>query len=271
MSRATDPFDTLMDRLATLAVEAVQAPDAAVQVYWLCLASALLQDEPLLRLPLEELLQGALEVRALDAWAQPLASGALVHLLDAADLLVGLDWPRRPRRPFTWDDVVSCRGGAVSVPPAYHPYIADIQEQTCRLWQALRRLYGVWSGAIQQVPEEVVRGAVLFEAGFYFACHEYFEMLWGRTGDAASDFYQGLIQVAVAMRHLESHNVRGAVVLLHNGLGRLRRYPVNYKGLSLGRFVDEVTSLLHLLQTPPHSEQYQFDPTQVPRLLDGME
>jgi predicted metal-dependent hydrolase len=121
------------------------------------------------------------------------------------------------------------------------------------------------------VVEEVARGAVLFDAGFYFACHEYFEMLWGRPGDVASDFYQGLIQVAVAIRHLESHNVRGAIVLLHNGLGRLRRYPTNYKGLTLARFLDEATTLLQRLEVLPHVEQYQFDPTQVPRLLDGME
>ena len=272
MSRGSDPFDTLMDRLATLAVEAVQVPEAAVQAYWLCLASAMLQDEPSSRLSLEGLIQQALRACSVDAWALPLASQALVQLLRAGDLLVGLDGLRLPQhQAVMWDEVVSYRGGVVSVPPAYSPYIAEIQEQTCRLWQTMRRLYGGWSEALQQVPEEVRRGAVLFDAGFYFACHEYFETLWGRTGDVASDFYQGLIQVAVAMRHLESHNVRGAVVLLHSGLARLRRYPANYKGLTLGRFLDEVTSLLHYLQTQPDSQQYQFDPTQVPRLLEDME
>jgi hypothetical protein len=199
-----------MDRLATLAVEAVQVPAAAVQVYWLCLASAMLQHEPSLRLPLEGLIQQALRARSVDDWAHPLAPGALVQLLRAGDLLVGPDWLRLPQQQAVlWDDVVSYCGGVVSIPPAYFPYIAEIQAQTCRLWQAMRRLYGEQSGALPQVPEEVRRGAVLFDAGFYFACHEYFETLWGRTGDVASDFYQGLIQVAVAMHHLESHNVRG--------------------------------------------------------------
>jgi predicted metal-dependent hydrolase len=163
------------------------------------------------------------------------------------------------------------RGHAVRVPPVYQSYVADLQEQTCRLWQAVRRLYGVRSSALQKLPQEVARGTVLFDAGFYFACHEYFETLWGRTGDVASAFYQGLIQVAVAMRHLESHQVRGAITLLHSGLARLRRYPPTYKGLTLGRFREEVAALLHDLQTLPDAARYQFDPSQVPRLLGDME
>jgi predicted metal-dependent hydrolase len=159
----------------------------------------------------------------------------------------------------------------VWVSQVYQSYVADLQEQTCRLWQATRRLYGVRSSALQKLPEEVARGAVLFDAGFYFACHEYFETLWGRTGDVASAFYQGLIQVAVAMRHLESHQVRGAVTLLHNGLERLWGYPPIYKGLTLGRFREEVASLLHNLQTLPDAARYQFDPNQVPRLCVDME
>jgi uncharacterized protein len=268
MSRVDDPFDILMDRLAALAVEAVQVPETAVQAYWLSLISAMLQDDPSFHLPLAGVVQQAILAGSLDEWACPLAPGALMHLLRAEDLLEGIDGPRLPRRlPVTWEQVASFHESAVSVRQVYHPYIADMHEQASRLWQATRCLYGVRSEALQQLPEEMARGVVLFEAGLYFACHEYFETLWGRTGDEASDFYQGLIQVAVAMRHLESHNVHGAVTLLRNGLRRLQRYPANYKGLTLARFLAEVVSLLHHLHTLPHATQYQFDPAQVPRLL----
>jgi hypothetical protein len=268
MSRGDDPFDILMDRLATLVVEAVQVPETAIQAYWLSLISAMLQDDPSSHLPLAGVVQRAMLAGSLDDWARPLAPGALVQLLRAADLLEGVEGLRLPRRlPVTWEQVVSCRASAVSVRQVYRPYIADMQEQAHRLWQAAGGLYGVRSEALQQLPEELARGVVLFEAGLYFACHEYFETLWGRTGDEASDFYQGLIQVAVAMRHLESHNVRGAVTLLHNSMRRLRRYPANYKGLTLARFLAEVGSLLYHLHTLPQATLYQFDPAQVPRLL----
>ena len=272
MRPVSDPFDALMDRLAALAVEAVQVSETAVQAYWLCLASAMLQHDPSSTLPLETLAQQAWLDCSLDEWARPMAPQALLQLLRVGDLLVGQAWPGLPKRqPVTWEAVALSRGRAVWVSQVYQPYVAELQEQTCRLWQATRRLYGIRSSALQKLPEEVARGTVLFDAGFYFACHEYFETLWGRTGDVASAFYQGLIQVAVAMRHLESHQVRGAVTLLRNGLGRLWGYPPTYKGLPLGRFREEVASLLHDLQTLPNAAQYQFDAGRVPRLLDDME
>jgi predicted metal-dependent hydrolase len=272
MSPVSNPFDVLMDRLAALAVEAVQVSATAVQAYWLCLASAMLQHDPSSCLSLETLAQQAWLDGSLDEWMRPVAPQALLQLLRAGDLLVGQEWPRLPKRaPVTWEAMALSRGCAIWVSPVYQPYVADLQEQTCRLWQATRRLYGVRSITLQKVPEEIARGTVLFDAGFYFACHEYFETLWGRTGDVASAFYQGLIQVAVAMRHLESHQVRGAVTLLHNGLGRLRDYPSTYKGLPLGRFREEVAALLHSLQTLPNAARYQFDASQMPRLLDDME
>jgi predicted metal-dependent hydrolase len=163
------------------------------------------------------------------------------------------------------------RGVTVSVLPQYRPYMADIEEQTSRLWQASCRLYGVRPAAWRQVPEEMMRGVVLFDAGLYFACHEYFETLWGRAGDVASDFFQGLIHVAVALRHLESHNVRGASILLDYGQRRLQRYPADYKGLHLGRFLAEVEALQAYVHTLPEPAGYQFDAVQVPRLLDDME
>jgi predicted metal-dependent hydrolase len=272
MSPVSEPFDALMDRLGALAVEAVQVSETAVQAYWLCLASAMLQHDPSFCLPVETLVQQAWLDGSLDEWARPVAPHALVQLLRAGDLLVGEEWPRLPRRqPVTWESLVAYRGHAVWVSQVYQPYMADLQEQTCQLWQATQRLYGVRSSALQKLPQELARGIVLFDAGFYFACHEYFETLWGRTGDVASAFYQGLIQVAVAMRHLESHQVRGAITLLHSGLACLQRYPSTYKGLTLGRFRTQVAALLHDLQTLPDAAQYQFDPNQVPRLLVDME
>jgi predicted metal-dependent hydrolase len=117
------------------------------------------------------------------------------------------------------------------------------------------------------VPEEVGRGVVLYEMGLYFACHEHFETLWGRTQDAASDVYQGIIQVAVAMRHLESHNVRGAVLLLRYGMGRLQRYPAVYKGLQLAAWLERLEALLGYLETLPDPAAYHFEPAQVPCLV----
>jgi len=150
---------------------------------------------------------------------------------------------------------------------AYQPYIEEIREQAERVWQAAGCLYGLCTPALAALPEEVQRGVVLFEAGCYFACHEYFETLWGRTADVASDLYQGIIQIAVAMRHLESHNVRGAIILLRSGMGRLQRYPTVYKGLHLAAWLARLEALLEHLESLPNPAAYQFEARHVPGIL----
>jgi predicted metal-dependent hydrolase len=257
-----------MDRLAGLAVRAVQCPDTAVQVYWLTCVCAAAAAESAAVLTLKALIQQALAASSLDSWARPLAPRALVQLLRQGELLEGSWAGHLPaRQEVTWEALRPWHRAVVQVPQMYQPYMAELCEQADRLWSTARRLYGPRLPELTAWPEEIWRGAVLFDAGFYFACHEYFETLWGRVEDAASDLYQGLIQIAVAMRHLESHNMRGAIILLQYGLGRLQRYPAVYKGLALAPFVEHLTVLLRHLQALPDLTAYQFDAAQVPRLL----
>jgi hypothetical protein len=72
----------------------------------------------------------------------------------------------------------------------------------------------------------------------------------------------------VAMRHLESHNVRGAMILLRYGMGRLQRYPAVYQGLPLAAWLERLEMLLTHLETLPSPTAYQFDPRHVPHILN---
>src|SRR5262245_45565202 len=260
-------YDTLMDSLAALAVEAVCTPVTAVQSYWLILVAQ--QDFSRSSLTLSALLQQAQEETALlmPPWAQPLASQALEYLWRE-----GVWWKTAGSLPLlqvcTGVDVASQSQAVVRWKTTYQPYIDEIRDHACQIWQAKCRLEGARARALTALPEEVRRGVVLFEAGLYFACHEYFEMLWGRTGDAASDLYQGIIQIAVAMRHLESHNVRGAVILLRYGMGRLQRYPAVYQGLPLAAWLERLETLHTHLETLSSPTIYQFDPQHVPHILN---
>ena len=245
-----DAYDALMDSLAALAVEAVCMPVTAVQSYWLILVA----QQAYLRasLTLGALLRQAQEdtVLPMPPWAQPLASQALERLWREG---VWWETPGSLALPqvCTGTDVTSQSQAVVRWKTAYQPYIDEIRDYACHIWQAACWLYGPQTPDLAALPEEVRRGVVLFEAGLYFACHEYFETLWGRTGDAASDLYQGIIQIAVAMRHLESHNVRGAVILLRYGMGRLQRYPAVYQGLPLAAWLERLETLLTYLETLP--------------------
>ena len=263
----TDAYDTLMDSLAALAVQAVCTPVTAVQSYWLVLVAK--QAISGASLTLGDLLQQtqADTVLSMPLWAQPLASQALERLWHEG---VWWETPASLALPQAGTDTESAsqRQAVRCWKTAYQPYIDEIQDYVCRIWQAACCLYGRQTPDLAALPEEVRRGVVLFEAGLYFACHEYFETLWGRTGDAASDLYQGIIQIAVAMRHLESHNVRGAVILLRYGMGRLQRYPAVYQGLPLAAWLERLETLRMHLETLSSPTTYQFDPRHVPRMLN---
>lgn len=62
-----------------------------------------------------------------------------------------------------------------------------------------------------------------FNRGDWFDCHETLEELWVGSEFEIRWFYQGLLQVAVALHHWRNGNYGGAVSLLTSGTNYLRR------------------------------------------------
>jgi hypothetical protein len=86
--------------------------------------------------------------------------------------------------------------------------------------------------------ERLFREAVaLFNGVRYWYAHEAWETLWRAAPDEDRDFYQGLIQIAAGLLHLQRRNRRGARNKLQEGLEKLRRYEPAYHGI----FVSELT------------------------------
>jgi hypothetical protein len=73
----------------------------------------------------------------------------------------------------------------------------------------------------------------LFNAGEWYACHDGFEALWHETAGPMRPVLQGILQIAVAHLHLERGNLRGATILLGEGLGRLQGCGDQALGLEL--------------------------------------
>ncbi len=88
----------------------------------------------------------------------------------------------------------------------------------------------------------------LFNAGDWYACHDGFEELWHETQGPCRKALQGVLQIAVAQLHLERGNVRGATVLLGEGIGRLRPYGGSVLGWSLDPLLDAAERRLRRLQ-----------------------
>ena len=76
------------------------------------------------------------------------------------------------------------------------------------------------------------KGIKLFNAGNYFEAHEVWEDLWRQTEDPLRKFYQGLIQAAVGLYHLQRGNTIGARGQLTKSLRKLEEYPPKYCGIN---------------------------------------
>ena len=173
-----DAYDTLMDSLAALAVEAVCTPVTAVQSYWLILVAQ--QDISGVSLTLGDLLRQAQEgtVLPMPCWAQPLAAQALERLWHEG---IWWDTPGSLSLPQVCmgTDITSKGTGSRCAGRRRMDRCMDgIRDYAWHIWQAACRLYGSPAPDCAALSEEVRRGVVLFEAGLYFACHEYFETLW---------------------------------------------------------------------------------------------
>ncbi len=104
-------------------------------------------------------------------------------------------------------------------------------------------------------PDEFWQGVEQFNQQEFYACHDTLEALWMEAMEPQKQFYQGILQIAVACYHLGNLNWRGAVVLLGEGSRRLRHYEPVYEGIDVDALLTESVELLKALQ--------QVEPEQV--------
>jgi uncharacterized protein len=98
------------------------------------------------------------------------------------------------------------------------------------------------------LPPEFWQALNQFNQGEFYACHDTLEALWIEADEPDRTFYQGILQIAVGLYHLGNLNWRGAVILMGEGLNRLRRYPDDYEGVDLGPWKVKIGELLETLQ-----------------------
>jgi predicted metal-dependent hydrolase len=104
----------------------------------------------------------------------------------------------------------------------------------------------------------------LFNAADWYACHDLLEELWHETAGPMRPVLQGILQIAVAELHLEKANLRGATMLMGEGLGRLRSSGSVALGLNLDGLRAVALLRLQTLQSGGGLEHVPF-----PKLIDG--
>lgn len=97
-------------------------------------------------------------------------------------------------------------------------------------------------------PEAFWLGTDQFNQRQFYDCHDTLEAIWMEAIEPDRTFYQGILQIAVALYHLSNHNGRGAVILLGEGIRRLRPYEPEYGEIDVAHLIDQSAKLLHTLQ-----------------------
>jgi predicted metal-dependent hydrolase len=97
-------------------------------------------------------------------------------------------------------------------------------------------------------PGQLLQGIREFNNQEWFECHETVEDLWiGETGEVR-DFYQGLIQIAVALHHWRNGNFGGAVSLLKGGAGYLRHVAGACQWVDVATLIDDADRMRTALE-----------------------
>ena len=99
-----------------------------------------------------------------------------------------------------------------------------------------------------QVDPRFQKAVDLFNRRSWYEAHDAFEEVWHETAGPDRRLLQGILQIAVAHVHLERGNLRGATILLGEGVGRLSEAMPGDLGLDLPLVRDQARLRLEALQ-----------------------
>lgn len=91
-------------------------------------------------------------------------------------------------------------------------------------------------------------GIQQFNQGDYYACHDTLEAIWMTAPITEKPFFQGILQLAVALYHLGNHNWRGTAILLGEGISRLAPFEPHYYNVNVTDLLDCASPWLEAAQ-----------------------
>ena len=113
------------------------------------------------------------------------------------------------------------------------------------------------------IPAAFFEGIQQLNDQDFYPCHDTLEALWFEAIEPEKSLYQGILQIAVGCYHLGNHNLRGATILVGEGLRRLRDSDEDeYGGFDLKDFIGQGETFLTKLQ--------YLDPVDVPEVAKDL-
>lgn len=115
-------------------------------------------------------------------------------------------------------------------------------------------------------PGQLLQGIREFNNRKWFECHETVEDLWiGETGEVR-DFYQGIIQIAVALHHWRNGNFGGAVNLLKGGAGYLCKVSGPCQWVDVAALISDAGRMQGALEELGEEHMAELDPGYIPTI-----
>tara|TARA_Y100001978_G_scaffold118951_1_gene106066 strand:+ start:62 stop:433 length:372 start_codon:yes stop_codon:yes gene_type:complete len=87
----------------------------------------------------------------------------------------------------------------------------------------------------------------LFNSQKWYEAHDAFEDIWNELDGDERQIIQGILQVSVSQFHLNKGNHNGAMILLGEGLGRIKKRSNINLGIDLNLFCNSLEKLLDKL------------------------
>jgi hypothetical protein len=110
-------------------------------------------------------------------------------------------------------------------------------------------------------------GITLFNEHQFFDAHEVWEDIWHMAFGTKFEFYQGMIQCAVALEHYRRSNARGVVSLYESYNRHFKDVPKIFMGLNVEEFLGQMKQTLTpvlKLNPLPQKGTIQLDTATVP-------
>src|SRR5690242_16721496 len=112
-------------------------------------------------------------------------------------------------------------------------------------------------------------GIALFNEHEFFEAHEVWEDIWHEAYGTKFEFYQGMIQCAVALEHYLRSNPRGVVSLYDSYRKHFKNVPDVFMGLDVTSFLAAMHQVLKpVIEANPLPEKGKItlDPARVPKI-----
>jgi predicted metal-dependent hydrolase len=115
-------------------------------------------------------------------------------------------------------------------------------------------------------PGQLLQGIREFNTREWFECHETVEDLWIGAEGETRDFYQGIIQIAVALHHWRNGNFGGAVSLLKGGAGYLQHVDGPCQWVDVAALIADADRMRTALEELDRERMHTLDPEFIPRI-----